>query len=260
MQSFFTAGDTRLHYRTDGERGNPCLVLSNSLGTDLSMWDGQVDALASDFFVVRYDTRGHGQSASGGAPFGIERLGQDVVELLDHLDVAQAAFCGISMGGLTGQWLGIHQPRRLTHLVLANTAARIGAADAWLARAAQVRREGMGGVAYGAAARWFTPAFIAAEAATVARMIAALRGQDADGYAACCAALAQADLRAQVAAIALPTLVIAGEHDPVTTVDDARWLQGQVAGAQLASVPASHLSNVEAAPAFTACLRAFLLA
>ena len=250
--------DTLLHYRTDGERGKPCLVLSNSLGTDLSMWDRQVADLASDFYLVRYDTRGHGQSASSGAPFGIERLGQDVLALLDHLDIARAAFCGISMGGLTGQWLGIHQPQRLTHLVLANTAARIGAADAWLARAEQVRRDGMDGVADGAAARWFTPAFIARDAATVARMIATLRGQDAEGYAACCAALAQADWRAQVATIAVPTLLIAGEHDPVTTVDDARWLQRQLAGAQLAEVPASHLSNVEAAQAFTDRLRAFV--
>lgn len=90
-----------LHYRTDGERGKPCLVLSNSLGTDLSMWDAQAAALAGDFFVVRYDTRGHGRSASGGAPFGIDRLGLDVAALLDHLDVERAAFCGISMGGLT---------------------------------------------------------------------------------------------------------------------------------------------------------------
>ena len=250
--------DTLLHYRTDGERGKPCLVLSNSLGTDLSMWDRQVAELTGDFYVVRYDTRGHGRSGCGSAPFGIERLGLDVVALLDHLDVAQAAFCGISMGGLTGQWLGMRQPQRFTHLVLANTAARIGTADAWLARAEQVRREGMATVADGAAGRWFTPAFIAREAATVARMIATLRGQDAEGYAACCAALAQADLRPQVATITVPTLFIAGEHDPVTTVDDARWLQGQVAGARLAQVPASHLSNVEAAPAFTAQLRAFV--
>lgn len=250
--------DTLLHYRTDGERGKPCLLLSNSLGTDLSMWDRQAADLASDFYVVRYDTRGHGHSASGGAPFGIERLGLDVVALLDHLDVAQAAFCGISMGGLTGQWLGIHRPQRFTHLVLANTAARIGAADAWLARAEQVRRDGMATVADGAAGRWFTPAFIAREAATVARMIATLRGQEAEGYAACCAALALADLRDTVATITVPTLVIAGAHDPVTTVDDARWLQRQVAGAQLAELPASHLSNVEAAPAFTVQLRAFV--
>ncbi|MDN2711612.1 3-oxoadipate enol-lactonase [Janthinobacterium sp. SUN118] len=254
-----SADATRLHYRTDGQRGNPCLVLSNSLGTDLSMWDAQAAALASRFFVVRYDARGHGQSAGGGAPFGIDKLGLDVVALLDHLEIARAAFCGISMGGLTGQWLGIHHPQRLHKLVLANTAARIGTADAWLARAQQVRRDGMGAVADGAAARWFTPPFIGRETDTVARMVATLRGQDAGGYAACCEALARADLRAAVATLGVPTLIIAGEHDPVTTVDDGRWLQQQVAGARLASLPASHISNVEAADLFTAQLRAFLL-
>lgn len=247
-----------IHYRTDGERGKPCLLLSNSLGTDLSMWDAQAAALAGDFFVVRYDTRGHGRSASGGAPFGIDRLGLDVVALLDHLDVERTAFCGISMGGLTGQWLGIHQPRRLTHLVLANTAARIGGAAPWQLRAEQVRRDGMAAVAEGAAARWFTPQFIAREADTVARLTSILRGQDAHGYAACCDVLAQADLHAGVGTITVPTLVIAGEHDPVTTVDDGRWLQQRIAGARLASLPASHISNIEAADLFTAQLHTFL--
>lgn len=260
-----TAGKTceadgiRLHYRTDGDRAKPCLVLSNSLGTDLSMWEAQAAALAGDFFVVRYDTRGHGQSASGSAPFDIERLGLDVVVLLDHLDVERTAFCGISMGGLTGQWLGIHQPQRLTQLVLANTAARIGGTAPWLLRAEHVRRDGMAAVAASAATRWFTPQFIAREADTVARMVATLRSQDAGGYAACCDVLAQTDLHAGVGTISVPTLVIAGEHDPVTTVDDGRWLQQQVAGARLASLPASHISNVEAADLFTAQLRTFLL-
>jgi len=249
----------RMHYRTDGERSKPCLVLSNSLGTDLSMWDAQAAALAGDFFVVRYDTRGHGQSASGSAPFGIERLGLDVVALLDHLDIARAAFCGISMGGLTGQWLGMHQAQRLTQLVLANTAARIGGAAPWQLRAEQVRRDGMAAVAGSAAARWFTPQFIEREADTVARLVGTLRGQDAGGYAACCEVLAQADLHACVGTITVPTLIIAGEHDPVTTVDDARWLQQQIAGARLASLPASHISNIEAADLFTAQLRTFLV-
>lgn len=248
-----------LHYRTDGERGKPCLVLSNSLGTDLSMWDAQAAALASDFFVVRYDTRGHGQSGSAGAPFGIERLGLDVVALLDHLDIARAAFCGISMGGLIGQWLGIHQPRRLTQLVLANTAARIGGAAPWQLRAEHVRRDGMAAVAGSAATRWFTPQFIAREPDTVARLVGILRSQDAGGYAACCEVLAQADLHAGVGTISVPALIIAGEHDPVTTIDDGRWLQRQIAGARLASVPASHISNVEAVDLFTEQLRTFLL-
>lgn len=249
---------TALHYRTDGDRAHPCLLLCNSLGTDLTMWDAQAEALASGCFVVRVDTRGHGQSGSGEAPFGIDRLGLDAIALLDHLQVERAAVCGISMGGLTGQWLGIHYPQRVTRLVLANTAARIGSMQAWQARAALVRSEGMAAVADGAAARWFTPPFIERETATVARMVGKLRAQDASGYAACCNALAQADLRAQVAAITVPTLVVAGEHDPVTTVDDGRDLQQQIAGARLAVLPASHLSNVEAPSAFTALLREFL--
>lgn len=249
---------TPLHFRTDGDPAHPCLVLCNSLGTDLSMWDAQADALASRLFVVRVDTRGHGQSGTSDAPFGIDRLGLDVIALLDHLQVERAAFCGISMGGLVGQWLGIHQPQRLNALVLANTAARIGSVEGWQARAALVRSEGMNAVADGAAARWFTPPFIEREKAAVARMVDALRRQDAAGYAACCEALAQADLRAGVAAITAPTLVIAGEHDPVTTVADGRWLQQQIAGASLATVAASHISNVEQPQQFTSLLHAFL--
>jgi 3-oxoadipate enol-lactonase len=248
---FVQVDDVRLHYRIDGAKAGPCVVLSNSLGTDLSMWDRQADLLARDFRVLRYDTRGHGQSGRGAAPVTLERLGLDVVGLLDALEIPRAHFCGISMGGMTGQWLGIHQQQRLIKLVLANTAARIGTPEAWNARAAQVRADGMDGVADGAAARWFTPAF-------VARMIARLRGQDREGYAACCTALAAADLRGAVASIAAPTLVIAGADDPVTTVADAGWLADTLPAAQLAVVPASHISNLEAAEAFGAALHGFL--
>lgn len=258
MQPPLIIDGTSLHYRTDGDSAHPCLVLCNSLGTDLSMWDAQADALASRFFVVRHDTRGHGLSGTSDAPFGIDRLGLDVIALLDHLRIERAAVCGISMGGLAGQWLAIHHPQRLTALVLANTAARIGNAEAWQARAALVRRDGMAAVADGAAGRWFTPSFIERETASVAAMVATLRGQHAQGYAACCEALAQADLRSEVSAITVPTLVIAGEHDPVTTVDDGRWLQQQIAGASLATVAASHISNVEQPQRFNALLQAFL--
>lgn len=259
MQPPLIIDDATVHYRLDGERARTCVVLCNSLGTDLHMWDAQADALAGDFFVVRHDSRGHGLSGSGSGPFGIDRLARDVIALLDHLQVERAAVCGISMGGLLAQWLAIHHPQRVTKLVLANTAARIGSLDAWQARAALVRSAGMDAVADGAAARWFTPAFIAQQAATVARMVDALRRQDAHGYAACCEALAQADLRAQVAAITAPALIIAGQHDAVTTVDDACALQLQIAGARLATLDASHLSNLEASTAFTALLREFLL-
>jgi 3-oxoadipate enol-lactonase len=255
---FVEVDDFRLHYRTDGDPASPCLVMSNSLGTNLSMWDAQAEALAPEFFIVRYDTRGHGQSAGGSSPGSIGQLGQDVLALLDHLGVKCASFCGISMGGLTGQWLGIHAAPRIDKLVLANTAARIGSADAWSARAGQVRTDGMDAVADGAAARWFTPGFVERAPGTVARMVGALRGQGAQGYAACCDALAMADLCDEVRAIPVPTLIVAGEHDPVTTVADGEWLRDRIAGARMATVPASHISNIEAEEAFTTILRGFL--
>lgn len=255
---FVRINDARLHYRTDGDPARPCLVFSNSLGTDLGMWDAQAAALARDFFVLRYDTRGHGESERGRAPLGLADLGRDVVGLLDALGIDEAHFCGISMGGLTGQWLGIHQPGRIGKLVLANTAACIGTAEGWNARAELVRREGMAGVADGAAARWFTPAFIERAPRLVDSMTASLRAQDPEGYSRCCEALARADLRAAVSAIPVPTLVVAGAQDPVTTVADGEWLCRQIPGARLETVPASHISNVEAESAFTRVLSAFL--
>lgn len=255
---YLDASDTRLYYRIEGDAARPAVVLSNSLGTDLTMWDAQAAVLAADYFVVRYDARGHGQSPAGSAPVDLAVLGGDVVALLDHLDIARAAFVGISMGGMTGQWLGIHAPQRLTKLVLANTAARIGTAEGWLARAAQVRSDGMAAIADGAAGRWFTPGFIESEPATVARMTGRLREQDARGYAACCEALAHADLRDDVARIDVPTLIVVGEDDPVTTAADGAWLRDRIAGALVMTVPASHISNIEAADTFTALLRAFL--
>jgi 3-oxoadipate enol-lactonase len=248
----------RLYFRTDGDPAKPCVVLSNSLGTDLSMWDAQAASLVRDFHVLRYDTRGHGQSESGFAPFSLATLGYDVVGLLDALAIPRAHFCGISMGGMIGQWLGIHQPRRLGKLVLANTSARIGTAEGWSGRADQVREGGIAGVADGAAARWFTPDFIARAPQVVDRMIGRLRVQDTQGYAACCDALARADLRDAVPGIGCAPLIIGGRADPVTTMEDARWLVDQIAGASLAELDASHISNVEAEQAFSEHLLRFM--
>ena len=258
--TFIQIDDARLHVRTDGDPAWPCVVLSNSLGTDLSMWDPQAALLARDHYVLRYDTRGHGRSGRGTAPVTLDRLGRDVVGLLDALAVPRAHVCGISMGGMIGQWLGIHAPQRLGKLVLANTAARIGTAEGWTSRAELVRRAGMAAVADGAAARWFTPAFGARSPWLVEAMLVRLREQDPQGYAACCDALAQADLRADIAAIRCPTLVIAGRADPVTTVADARMLAGTIANAALAEVDASHISNIEAEHPFSGHLRRFLAA
>jgi 3-oxoadipate enol-lactonase len=249
---------TTLHYELSGRDGAPVIVLSNSLGTTLQMWDPQMDALNARFRVLRYDTRGHGRSDVPPAPYSIDELGRDVVALIDSLDIERVHFVGISMGGLTGQWLGVHAANRLDSLVVANTAARIGTSEGWRSRATLVRKQGMREVADGAAARWFTAGFAAEQRATVDNLTRSLRASSPDGYAACCDALADADLRESIERIACPTLVIAGRHDPVTTVDDARFIAARVPGARLAELDASHLSNIEAAAAFNDALLRFL--
>lgn len=252
-------GPEQIAYSLDGPAAAPVLVLSNSLGTTMSMWNPQVDALMRCYRVLRYDTRGHGASghgSDGGAT--LAALGGDVVRLLDGLGIEQAAFCGISMGGLTGLWLGIHAPDRIRRLVVANSAARIGTAVAWTERARLVMASGMDDVADGARGRWFTEAFCHRVPGHVDVLVDGLRQCPPAGYAACCRALAAADLHADIGAIRIPTLLIAGRHDPVTTVADARSMRERIAGARLAVVDASHLSNVEAADEFTGLLRTFL--
>lgn len=252
------SNDTDIFYTTDGDSGLPSLLFSNSLGTDHAMWQAQADALSPFFHVIRYDTRGHGLSGSQPNPCDIAQLGQDAIAVLDALGVAKAHFCGLSMGGVTGQWLGLHALARIDKLVLANTAAKVGSKEAWLARAASVRADGLDAVVDGAAARWFTPAFIAQQPMRVADLVATLRASNADGYAGCCEALAGADFRDEIQAITNKTLIIAGQHDPVTTPADATFLQQKIAGSQIAVLPASHISNIEAEAAFTQALLDFL--
>lgn len=249
-----------LRVRCDGDRSRPTVVLSNSLGTDLSMWDAQAAVLATRFHVLRYDTRGHGGSSAPPGPYTIAQLGADVLALLDHLDIARAHVVGLSMGGVIAQWLGVHAPGRIQKLVLANTASQIGTREGWQARAAAVRAEGMDAIAAGSPARWFTPDFVARQPVVVGAMQKTVRGLDPEGYAACCEALAAADLSQDLHRIRVRTLVIAGAEDPVTTLADAQALAGAIAGAALASLPASHLSNVEAPDRFSDAVASFLLA
>jgi 3-oxoadipate enol-lactonase len=245
-------------YQVDGEPGKPWLMFSNSLGTDLRMWQGQAKFFKQDFRILRYDTRGHGGSTTGPGPASLAQLGQDVLTLLDVLDIERTHFCGLSMGGAIAQWLGINAPQRLRKLVIANSAPRIGTAQGWLDRAAQVRASGLGAVADGAEGRWFTPSFVQREPQRVAALVAMLRGSSAEGYAACCDALAAADLRGQLSAITAPTLLIAGASDPVTTVADAAAMREQIPSAAMVTLEASHISNIEAESAFSLALREFL--
>jgi len=256
-----TLADGELHYRLDGDAALPVLVLSNSLGTDLHMWDAQVDAFSQHFQVLRYDTRGHGKSLVTEGIYSIGQNGRDVLALLDALGIKQAYFCGLSMGGLIGQWLAINAPERLKRVVLCNTAAKIGGPDVWNPRIEMVLRDGpaaMLALRNASIARWFTPEFAKAETAKVEAVVGMLAATSPQGYAANCAAVRDADFREQLSSIKLPLLMVCGTEDAVTTPADGRFIVERVGGAQLIEFHAAHLSNVEAGDAFSQAVLDFL--
>src|SRR5229473_2390071 len=252
------SGDARIHYALEGQSGSPVLVFSNSLGTNYSMWDLQVREFHKKFRCLRYDTRGHGQSSCTPGPYSIEQLGKDVIALLDALDLDRVHFCGLSMGGMTGMWLGANAPERLNKLALCNTAAKIGTSEVWNARIEAVRKNGMKSVAAAVVERWFSPAFREKPPATVSSTLKMLEAANPEGYAACCAAIRDFDFREQLSRIRVPTLVIAGAHDPSTPPADGRFLADQIQGAQYAELDAAHLSNIEAQDRFNNEVAKFL--
>jgi 3-oxoadipate enol-lactonase len=223
------------------------------------MWDRLVAALGRSFQILRYDSRGHGRSLVTPGPYSIEQLARDVMSLLDRLEIARVHFCGLSLGGMVGIWLGAHEPARVDQLVLANTAARLGPPEAWDARIEAVRRGGMASIADLVIGRWFMPAFPESSPADVNTARQTLLTTPPDGYIACCAALRDMDLRSDLASIRAPALVIAGRHDPATTPTDCRLIADAIRRARLVELSAAHLSNIEAAEAFNAAVLGFLL-
>jgi 3-oxoadipate enol-lactonase len=244
----------QLHYCLDGAPGAPVLVLSHGLGLALGMWNAQMPAWRTRFRVLRYDTRGHGASPMPARPSSINDLGGDVVALLDHLHIERAHFCGLSLGGLTGMWLGVNAPRRIASLVLANTAAQIGTREMWDMRIATVNAQGMQAISDAAIARWFTPDFIAKSPEVVAELKAIFERTPAAGYVSCCAANRDADLRGAVDRITAPTLVIGGRHDVATPPEAGQWLAQRIAVARYVELPTAHLSNLEMPDDFAALI------
>lgn len=256
-----TDGD--LNYVLEGPVGAPVLVLSNSLGTDLHMWDAQIPVLTRHFRVLRYDTRGHGRSLVSEGPYSIEQNGRDVLALMQALGITKAHFCGLSMGGLIGQWLGINAADRIRRLVLCNTAAKIGTAEVWNSRIESVLAGGakaMRDLRDASISRWFSAEFAQANPDTVESIVGMLAQTSPHGYAASCAAVRDADYREQLGAISAATLIICGRDDPVTTLADGRFMQERIEGAELVEVHAAHLSNVQVGDVFSQCVLDFLMA
>lgn len=249
----------KLHYRIDGASG-PWLTFCNSLGTDLHMWDPQVTYLSRHFRILRYDRRGHGRSTAPPPPYALSDLGGDVIALLDALKIERTHFCGLSIGGLTGQWLGIHAEGRLDRIAICATAARIGTAESWRARIDEVTANGLQGLVAATAERWFTNDFCALRPEIVKPILDSFAATSVDGYTGCCAALAEADLRGQLGRITRPLQAISGSNDPVCTPRDLGAIAEAVQDGRHLSLPGRHIVNVEAAPRFTTALKDFLRA
>ncbi|MGX4735047.1 3-oxoadipate enol-lactonase [Kitasatospora griseola] len=255
-----TTGDgVRLAHRFDGDESKPVLLLSNSIGTDLHMWDGQVPALTEHFRVLRYDARGHGASDVPSGPYSLDRLGRDAVELLDALGLQRVHVLGLSLGGIVAQWLAIHVPERVDRLVLSNTAAHLGPASRWDRPIAELlEAPDMRATAETFLRNWFPAAMLEEGDETVEGFRRTLLATRREGVAGSWAAVRDFDLRRTAALIASPTLVIAGEHDTVTSAAHGEELAATVPGARFTVLPTVHLANVERPAEFLDAVVAFL--
>ena len=253
-------GGETFNIEVEGPEKAPVLMISNSLGSNLHMWDDQIPALTKHFRVVRYDSRGHGKSAAPAGPYSLEQLGKDALAILDALGVKKAHWMGLSKGGAVGQWLLLNAPERIERAVLANTAAQFGSADTWNERLRIVREQGMAGLVQAVIDRWFTKEFQAKAPETIARIRAAFEMTPAEGYAACMGALRDLDLRDALRNIRNQVLVIIGKNDPATPPEAGKAIADAIPGARLVELDAAHLSNIEAADAFNKAVVDFLTA
>lgn len=255
-----TTGDgVRIAYRFDGDENKPVLLLSNSIGTDLHMWDGQVPALTDHFRLLRYDARGHGASDVPKGPYSLDRLGRDVVELLDALGLRRVHVLGLSLGGIVAQWLGIHVPERVDRLVLSNTAAHLGPANQWDRPIAELlQAPDMQATAERFLHNWFPARMLGGDDEVAEGFRRTLLATRREGVAGSWAAVRDSDLRRTATLIHNPTLVIAGEHDTVTSAAHGKELAATIPGARFTVLPTVHMANVEGETEFLNAVLTFL--
>ena len=249
-----------INYRWDGNEGQPILVLSNSLTTNLELWDEQIPSFAKHYRVLRYDNRGHGLSSSPKGEYILDDIAGDVLALMDYLSIDKASLCGVSMGGMVGMWLGINAPDRLDKLVLCNTSSNVAPPEPWQARIDTVNKGGMSSIGKAVLERFLSSNSRTKDTYKVELVNSMLQSCHVDGYSGCCAAIRDMDLSGQLALINNPTLVIAGELDPATPVSHSELIVERINGAKLTVIPGvAHLSNLEKPHEFNKIVLKFLL-
>ena len=243
---FFKASDgCSIYYQFDGPEGAPVAMLSNSLGSNMSMWEPQMAALTGRYRVLRYDNRGHGQSELAAGPYTIDRIAMDARELIAGLGVGPVLWCGVSLGGMVGMWLGANAPETLKRAVLANTSPLIGPPDVWNQRITAIREQGMEAFSQMGVTRWLTPDFAETHPDIRDRLASMIAATPAEGYIATATAIREMDLTSILANISVPVLVVAGSADPATPVAMGEQIHSGVPGARFAILEAAHLSNWE---------------
>ncbi|PWK18777.1 3-oxoadipate enol-lactonase/4-carboxymuconolactone decarboxylase [Arcicella aurantiaca] len=248
------------NYKIQGTPNSPVLVFSNSLGSEMMMWDEVIPYLLPYFRVLQYDTRGHGGSVEHGvdSPYTIAILGQDVIDLLDQLNIQEAYFCGLSMGGLIGQWLGLNYPNRIKKLIVCNTGAKIGNDERWNGRITTLKANGMQAIVDDTIERWFTEDFRVKNPQRVAQTHAMFLRSNVTGYCNCCAAIRDADFREELQKVSVETLVITGDEDPVTNVEQAEFIANEIPASHLRVLHARHLSATELPKEFAETIIEFI--
>jgi 3-oxoadipate enol-lactonase/4-carboxymuconolactone decarboxylase len=249
-----------MNYKLQGTPNSPVLIFSNSLGSEMMMWDDLIPYLLPFFRVLQYDTRGHGGSPlTPNEGTTISELANDVIQLMDKLNIEAAYFCGLSMGGLIGQYLGINHPNRFKKIVLSNTGAKIGDDERWNGRIGTISKNGMQAIVDDTMERWFTEEFRSQNSERVAQTKAMFLRSNVDGYSNCCCAIRDADFREKLQSLSVEALVITGDEDPVTNVEQAEFLVSKIPNARLKVLHARHLAAAELPKEYAAVLIDFLV-
>jgi len=247
-----------IHFEVEGAADKPVLMFCNSLGTTLHMWDGQMPAVTRHFRIVRYDRRGHGKSGVPAGPYSMEMLGRDALAVLDAAKVEKTNWCGLSMGGMVGMWLGANAPQRVNRLILSNTSAYFENKQIWNDRIKTVQEKGLQAIVGGTLERWFTAGFREREPQKVKAIGEMFLGTKLEGYIACGQAVRDMDHREIVKTITAPTMIVAGKQDAGTTVEMAEYLRNNIPGASMTLFDAAHIANIECGDAYTDAVLGFL--
>jgi len=247
-----------IYYEVEGPANAPALILCNSLGTDVHMWDEQAPIWSKEFRLVRYDRRGHGKSGTPKGPYTMDMLGRDALAVADAAGVRTFHWCGLSMGGMVGQWMGANARDRVQRLVLSNTHYYYADKQPWHDRMKFAQDNGLSALSGPQMERWFTKEFRERAPAAVSKVVAMFTATSLDGFLGCCASVRDMDFRASTPTISAPTMVIVGSKDPATLPEFGEAIHKMIKGSKLVSVEAAHLSNIEQPKAYAEAVLNFL--